>query len=75
MTFEETLRRIVREEIAAALEPLMKPRAEPAVLDTEEAATLLKLPVDTIRKKAAKGEIPSFKMGILVRFRRAELEA
>lgn len=76
MTFEETIRQIVREEIAAALEPLKSaPPVESAVLDTEKAAAYLSMPVDSLRKRAAKGEIPSFKMGTHVRFRKAELEA
>jgi len=75
VTLEETLRQIVREEIATVIELLTRPKIEAEVLDSAEAATFLKMPVDTLRKRAAKGDIPSFKSGNLVRFRVSELKA
>jgi len=75
MTLEETLRKIVREEVDRVVELLQKPTVQAAVLDAEEAAKMLKMPVDSVRKRAARGEIPSFKMGTHVRFRVAELQA
>lgn len=75
MTLEDTLRQIVREEIARAIEPLTRPRVEAEVLDSEDAAAMLAIPVDSLRKKAARGEVPSFKVGSLLRFRVSELRA
>jgi len=40
----------------------------PAVLTSEEAATFLKMPVEVLRRRAREDEIPSFKIGSLLRF-------
>lgn len=69
------LRALVRDEVSAALAQV-RPVTEPTpVLDSEGAARFLHLPVDTLRKRVRAGEIPSFKIGNLLRFRVAELEA
>jgi excisionase family DNA binding protein len=65
----ELIRSAVRDELRG--QPIS---TKPAVLDSEEAATLLRLPVDTLRKRVRAGEIPSFKIGSLLRFRVAELD-
>jgi len=69
----DQLRELVREEVRAVL-AAAPTQTETAVMDTEKAAVYLDIPVDSLRKRAAKGEIPSFKMGTHVRFRKAELE-
>ena len=45
------------------------------VLNSDEAAAYLKMPVGVLRKRVRKGEVPSFKIGSLLRFRVTELEA
>jgi two-component system CheB/CheR fusion protein len=54
-----------------------KTRAQPTrdreVLDANEAATLLSAHVETVRRLARRGEIPSFKLGKDWRFKRAAL--
>lgn len=72
----DDLAALVRREVAAALAEF-RPSSAPqsAVLDSEEAAAYLKMPVDTLRKRVRRGEIPSFKMGSLLRFRVSDLEA
>jgi excisionase family DNA binding protein len=45
------------------------------VMNSEEAADFLRMPVGTLRKRTRKGEIPSCKIGSLLRYRRSELQA
>jgi excisionase family DNA binding protein len=45
------------------------------VMDTREAAAYLRLSVETIKRKARAGAIPSAKVGRGWRFRRADLDA
>lgn len=69
----EQLRELVRSAVRDELRD--RPvKAKPTVLDSDEAADFLRLPVDTLRKRVRAGEIPSFKIGSLLRFRVAELE-
>lgn len=73
LTVDE-LAALVRREVKAAM--LDRPTAAPpAVLTSEEAADFLKMPVGVLRKRVRKGEVPSFKIGSLLRFRAADLEA
>jgi excisionase family DNA binding protein len=65
---------LVRREVAAALAEY-RPGPIAPVLDSEEAAAFLKMPIDTLRKRVREGKIPSFKIGALLRFRVSELEA
>lgn len=72
----EQLAEIVRREVKAALEEERNiPVARVSVLTSEEAAAYLKMPVDVLRKRVRKGEVPSFKIGSLLRFRISELDA
>lgn len=66
----DLIRAAVRAELAE-----QRPKPLASVLTSEEAANFLKLPIDTLRKRVRKGEIPSFKIGALLRFRVSELEA
>ena len=45
----------------------------PEVLDAYEAAALLRVAVDTLRERAAAGQVPGQKVGRVWRFRRAVL--
>ena len=75
MTVED-LQAIVREEVKAALRdhtPQVKPRSP--YLDSEEAADYLRMPVGVLRKRTQKGEIPSFKIGSVLRYQISELDA
>jgi excisionase family DNA binding protein len=65
---------LVRDEVRAALAE-QRPAAPPAVLTSEEAAAYLKMPVNVLRKRVRKGEVPSFKIGALLRFRLTDLDA
>jgi excisionase family DNA binding protein len=69
----DQLRQIVREELKAVgqgrtVAPL------PPVLTSEQASEYLQIPVGVLRKRTAKGEVPSFKIGAVLRYRRAELD-
>jgi hypothetical protein len=75
LTVEE-LQAIVREEVSAALRgqaPQVKQRSP--FLDSEEAAEYLRMPIGVLRKRSAKGEIPSFKIGAVLRYKISELDA
>ena len=72
----DDLQTIIRAEVSAALRERGPSVVNaPAVLTPEEAAAFLKMPVDVLRKRARAGELPSFKMGSLWRFRVADLDA
>ena len=69
----EQLTTLIRDAVRAELRE--RPAAVvPTVLNSDEAAALLKMPLDSLRKRVRSGEIPSFKIGSLLRFRVAELE-
>jgi len=70
----EQLADLVRSAVRAELAE-QRPQPLAAVLNSDEAAQFLKMPIDTLRKRVRKGEIPSFKIGALLRFRVSELEA
>jgi excisionase family DNA binding protein len=72
----EQLAAIIRQEVRTALaeQAVQKSGMDP-VLTTEEAAEFLKMPVNVLRKRARAGELPSFKIGALFRFRASELNA
>jgi excisionase family DNA binding protein len=75
------LRRPKQELVAAALgdeewalgraELLPGPQGQPEVLTTEQLAALLQLDVDTVRRLAARGELPGRKVGGHWRFSRS----
>jgi len=50
------------------------PEFEP-LLDSEEAAALLRLHPETLKRRARRGEIPGVKFGKVWRFRASALEA
>lgn len=66
------LAELVRAQVKAELDA-RKPSVEPEVLDVDEAATVLKMPVNALRKRARAGEVPGFHIGGLWRFRLVEL--
>ncbi len=71
----EELATIVRDEVKAALReqaPQVKPRSP--YLDSEEAADYLRMPIGVLRKRTAKGEIPHFKIGAVLRYEIAVLD-
>lgn len=68
------LAELVRREVRAALDEARPAPAPASVLNSDEAAQFLKMPVDTLRKRVRAGEVPSFKIGNLLRFRVADLE-
>lgn len=70
------LAELVRSEVKAALlaqSALVS--LPPEVLTSEEAATFLKMPVEVLRKRARENEIPSFKIGSLLRFYVSDLKS
>ena len=70
--FFEEVRRIVREEIAAAGMNGNSP--SPALLSAEAAAKLFDVPKSWISEAARRGELPSVRVGHYVRFRVDDLE-
>lgn len=81
MTFEDTLRAIVREELRAALRelapamPATLPEGGKLYLSPEEAAELVGVHVDTVREWLRSGELPTHGKGSrVVRVRRDQLE-
>lgn len=70
----DQLRQLVREEVKAANNDRGPAREKPPVLTSEQAAEYLQIPVGVLRKRTAKGEVPSFKIGAVLRYRRAELD-
>jgi excisionase family DNA binding protein len=76
MSLEDSIREIVRQEIRSALADAAKAAGvAPSVLTSEEAAKLLRMPIDVLRKRVRKGEIPAIKIGSLLRFRVVDLDA
>jgi excisionase family DNA binding protein len=64
--FEETLRRIVREELRAALDAVLmagQPEVEPTTLTVEEAGRLLGISRGRAYEAVRTGEIPSVRLG------------
>lgn len=70
---EELLRRIVREEIKAAVNG--NGHNSPALLSAEAAAKLFDVPKTWIAETARRGELPSVRLGHYVRFRLEDLQA
>lgn len=73
MTVEQ-LRELVRSELKAAMQSRGQAEAPAPVLTSEEAARYLAMPVAVLRKRTARGEVPSFKVGAVLRYRREELD-
>lgn len=73
----EELAALVRREVDAALANVNPQRQDlpDPVLSAETAAKFLEMKVNVLRKRARSGEIPSFKIGALTRFRMSELNA
>lgn len=70
----DQLRDLIRTEIKAAIRERADAKPLAPILDSEEAADYLRMPVGVLRKRTAKGEVPSFKIGAVLRYRRAELD-
>lgn len=71
----DQLAELVRKEVDAGLDRKLARLSQPlASLNTEEAGAFLKLNVVALRKFARAGEIPSFRIGSLLRFDVADLE-
>lgn len=63
------LSELIRAEVKAALVAQNALASlPPTVLTSEEAAAYLKMPVEVLRKRARENEVPSFKIGSLLRF-------
>jgi excisionase family DNA binding protein len=76
MSLEDTIRDIMRAEIRSALaEAAQDAKPEAEILDSDGAALYLKMPVAVLRKRVRKGEVPAFKIGSLLRFRRSDLRS
>lgn len=71
----DQLAALVRAEMKAVLAEQGGGRGADPVLTAEQAADFLQLPVNVLRKRARAGLIPSFKIGVLFRFRESELNA
>jgi excisionase family DNA binding protein len=69
---EERLREVIREEIRSALK---ERKPEPLLLNTEQAAEKLQLPVSWVASAARDGRLPCVKLGHHVRFKVSDLEA
>jgi excisionase family DNA binding protein len=54
---------------------MTEPAPKPALLDSHEAAILLKISPATLQRLARAGRIPALKIGKLWRFRKADLDA
>lgn len=67
---------VVAQEVAAALKPLLAAREkEPdAILSPDQLAALLGVPKGWIYERVSLGEIPHFKAGKYLRFRRSAIE-
>lgn len=77
LTVEE-LTDLIHREVSAALREHRASAAAPMrspILDSEEAADYLRMPVGVLRKRTAKGEIPHFKIGAVLRYRVTELDS
>ncbi len=70
----DQLRSLIREELKAANSNRGAVIEPPPVLNSEQAAAYLAMPVAVLRKRTARGEVPSFKIGAVLRYRRAELD-
>ena len=69
------LSELIRAEVKAALLAQSTISAlPPAVLTSDEAAAFLKMPVEVLRRRVRDGEIPSFKIGPLLRFYVSDLK-
>lgn len=67
------LAELVREQIRLELQS--HTATPPPALDTQQAAAYLGMSEDVLRKRVRNGEIPYFRIGVLLRFRIAELDA
>ncbi len=70
---EELLRRIVREEIQAAISGNGNHGAD-QLLKAEEAAKRWSVPVTWIRDMARRGELPHIRLGHYIRFKPEDLD-
>jgi excisionase family DNA binding protein len=80
VSIEETLRQVVREEVEAAICKLRDElRAAPSTiaveyLSTEQAAKLLAVHPDTVRRMVEAGKLPRREVAGKLRFARADLD-
>ena len=84
MRIEDVLRELLREVVRDELKPLVEslegiatPRPLPSsapYLSTEEAAALVGVRVETIRRWISSGQLPGHRAGRLTRVRRDQLE-
>lgn len=72
---EESYRRALEE--GAKFNPLLEPHADPneRLLDSQQLADVLQVPVTWIEQKAREGNIPSLPFGRRRRYRRSAVEA
>lgn len=70
----DQLRDLIRSEVKAALREKAPATPLPPVLTSEQAAVYLQMPVGVLRKRTQRGEVPSFKIGAVLRYRRDELD-
>lgn len=70
----DQLRQLIREEVKAANKERQATTEPPPVLTSEQASVYLQIPLGVLRKRTARGEVPSFKIGAVLRYRRAELD-
>ena len=61
----EKIRQVVREEIAAAMNGNGR---SPALLDPEELAAKLKIPISWVYEQSRQGNIPTHRLGRYIRF-------
>ena len=77
MSFEETIRAIVREEIERAMRGRQLsavPAIPPEYLTVQEAANLAKVRPETVREWVNSGELPRHGAGKVMRVRRDQFE-
>lgn len=72
----DDLAKLIRKEVRDALAANAQQAQQPASsLTAKEAAEILKIPAHRVRELARNGDLPSFKIGSLVRFDVTDVEA
>ena len=66
---KEALSRIVREAVQAEVKAIL----DEELLDTKQAAAVLRMTTGAVRKAVERGQLPCVRIGSRLRFRRAEL--
>ena len=69
----EQVKERLAEIVGDAVEKRLKEVLREDLVDTNEAAKILKLSPDAIRKRVERGQIPYLKIGTSLRFRRSDL--